>query len=354
MKSTLKVFGGVLGLLLFGLLVRSWQVSQPLYDETLLEAPREAFTLASPERALSLARTVEGQPLLVTAMDRNGVQAVDLGVASGLGAVEPLAVYRALGEGGLAEMLARPSAPYPWSALGVTFDLGAGAIAAGTNFRAHAEETGLEDGPFLFPKRALPTSWAAPVAQRTRLDYEVELCAVTIEPVAPGQDGAFAYFLCNDFTDRWALLAGIDLDQPMGRTGFPAGKGGAGLFPTGAILLLPRSPDLYREIALGLTVNGRLRQRGSASAMIWPAARVVQEALALGDAPFYLPSGTVPLTTQPFLPAGTPLLLGTPAGVALQLPNIWMASAFLQEGDEVLAYGTHLGVLVTSITAPNP
>ena len=354
MKTGLKVFGAVLGLLLLGLVVRSWQVSQPLYEETLAEAPMEAFTLAAPERALSLARTVEGQPLLVTAMDRSGVDAVDLGAVSGLGAVEPLAVYRALGEERLLELLAMPAAAYPWAALGVPFNSGAEAIAAGTNFRAHAEETGLEDGPFLFPKRSLPTPWQAPVAERMRLDYEVELCAVTIEPVALGQAGQFAYCLCNDFTDRWVLLRGIDLDQPLGRTGFPAGKGGPGLFPTGAILLAPRSTGFYRQLDLGLTVNGRLRQRGSASAMIWPAERVAQEALALGDTPFYLPAGTVPLTTGSVLPSGTALLLGTPAGVALQLPNIWMANAFLQEGDQVLAYGTHLGVLANTITAPNP
>jgi 2-keto-4-pentenoate hydratase/2-oxohepta-3-ene-1,7-dioic acid hydratase in catechol pathway len=87
--------------------------------------------------------------------------------------------------------------------------------------------------------------------------------------------------------------------------------------------------------------------------MIWPPERIVQEALALADAPFLLPDRTVRLTAGSPLPAGTPLLLGTPEGVAFQLPNIWMAGAFLQAGDEVLAWGTHLGTLENRITTGN-
>ena len=101
------------------------------------------------------------------------------------------------------------------------FDTQSGIIAAGVNFKAHAEETGLEDGPFLFPKLSTPSAWQAPVTKRTRLDYEVELCAVAIEDIAPGKSGRFGFVLCNDLTDRWALLRHINLKKPMGRTGFP-------------------------------------------------------------------------------------------------------------------------------------
>jgi 2-keto-4-pentenoate hydratase/2-oxohepta-3-ene-1,7-dioic acid hydratase in catechol pathway len=350
MRTLLKSLAALLVLALGAVGFRSWQVSQPLFDETVSEAPAEAFSLVAPEIALTLARTVDGRPLLVTAMDRARVQAVDLGEALGLPGAEPLELFRREGYDALAALGRAPSDPYPWAALGVPFELGGQPIAAGTNFQAHAEETGLEDGPFLFPKLSEPTSWQASVKKRPRLDYEVELCAVTIDPMTTGQGGRFAYSLCNDFTDRWALLSGIDLDQPLGRTGFPAAKGGAGLFPVGALLLVPRGPGFHQAIDLGLSVNGRLRQRGSARVMIWPPERIVQEALALTDAPFLLPDRTVRLTAGSPLPAGTPLLLGTPEGVAFQLPNIWMAGAFLKAGDEVLAWGTHLGRLENRIT----
>ncbi|MEG9861041.1 MAG: fumarylacetoacetate hydrolase family protein [Parvularculales bacterium] len=328
---------------------RSLYVSQPLFKEHLSEAPEAAFTLAPVEKALSFARTPDGRSLLVTEMSRNGVTAVDLAAATGSQKSEPLDYFRALGEEGLMPLIGGESKNYGWQDLGVPFDTQTTIIAAGTNFKAHAEEVGLEDGPFLFPKLSEPTAWQVPVVQRTRLDYEVELCAVAIDDIASGQKGRFAYVLCNDLTDRWALLRNISLKTPLGRTGFPEGKGGEGMLPVGAILTVPKQAEFYNEIELGLSVNGRLRQRAGAALMIWDADAIAQKALSICGEDFYLHKEILKIAECDGLKRGTAVLLGTPEGVAFQLPNIWMPWAYLRKGDMILTYGTHLGILETRI-----
>ena len=106
-----------------------------------------------------------------------------------------------LGDDALHEMMTSDATIYNWRDLDVPFDTQSGTIAAGVNFKAHAEETGLEDGPFLFQKLSTLSAWQAPVTKRTRLDYEVELCAVSIDDIAPGASGRFGFVLCNDLTD---------------------------------------------------------------------------------------------------------------------------------------------------------
>ena len=345
----LQIIGLIFGVLIVAFVARSFYVSQPLFKEKISQAPDSAFTLAPVEQALSFARTKNGKSLLVVAINREGIQAIDLAAATASQGKEPLDFLRALGDEKLRAVMNSDATIYNWRDLDVPFDTQSGIIAAGVNFKAHAEETGLEDGPFLFPKLSTPSAWQAPVTKRTRLDYEVELCAVSIQDIAPGESGRFGFVLCNDLTDRWALLRHINLKKPMGRTGFPEGKGGEGMLPVGAILIVPRKPDFYQQIELGLAVNNRLRQRDSAGLMIWDAPSIGQKALALCDQDFYLHGEVIRLAECGGLKKGTAILLGTPEGVAFQMPNIWMPWAYLRRGDAVTAFGTHLGVLETQI-----
>ena len=345
----LQIIGLIFGVLIVAFVACSFYVSQPLFNEKISQAPDSAFTLAPVEQALSFARTKNCKSLLVVAINREGIQAIDLAAATASQGKEPLDFLRALGDEKLRALMDGDAVIYDWQDLTVPFDTQSGTIAAGVNFKAHAEETGLEDGPFLFPKLSTPSARQAPVKKRTRLDYEVELCAVAIDDIAPGESGRFGFVLCNDLTDRWALLRHIDLKKPMGRTGFPEGKGGEGMLPVGAILIVPTNPDFYQQIELGLTVNHRLRQRDSAGLMIWDAPSVGQKALALCDKDFYLYGKSIRLAECAGLQRGTAILLGTPEGVAFQMPNIWMPWAYLRKGDVVMAFGTHLGTLKTRV-----
>ncbi len=339
----------ILVILLVAVIARSLYVSRPIFNEQLTHAPDIAFELAPIEQAISFARTKTGKSLLVVRMDREGITAIDLAAATAIQGQEPLDFLRTLGDDKLRALLDAETNTYKWQDLGVPFDTQTGTVAAGVNFKAHAEETGLDDGPFLFPKLSAPTDWQTPVKQRTRLDYEVELCAVAIDDIVPDGSARFGFVLCNDLTDRWALLRHINLRKPMGRTGFPEGKGGEAMLPVGAILIVPAKPEFYNHIELGLAVNDRLRQRDSAGLMIWDAPSIAQKALALCDKDFYLYGETIRLAACDRLKHGTAILLGTPEGVAFQMPNIWLPSAYLRKGDTVLTYGSHLGILQTQI-----
>ena len=116
-------------------------------------------------------------------------------------------------------------------------------IAAGTNFVAHAEEVGHEGDPFLFPKLSAPTAWNAPVRAEGRLDFEVELCAVTLAEHRADAPAPLGFLLCGDYTDRLQLVQEIDLDGPMGLSGFTDAKGGAGRLPIGPLLVIPEDED---------------------------------------------------------------------------------------------------------------
>ena len=172
-----------------------------------------------------------------------------------------------------------------------------------------------------------------------------------IDDYAIEKPSALGVTLCNDFTDRWDLVRNIDLDGPLGRTGFADGKSGERRLPLGALLVVPQDVDTFLDgVALGLAVNGDLRQQGRGSQMIWNASKVMQETLHQCDQPYQYQGAELPLTECGAIKAGTVVMLGTPDGVAFQMPNIWMPWPYLHQGDEVLTFASHLGVLRTRIT----
>jgi 2-keto-4-pentenoate hydratase/2-oxohepta-3-ene-1,7-dioic acid hydratase in catechol pathway len=304
-------------------------------------------SLAPPEQALTFARRMGPggrELLLVTGIERERVAAWVVP-----GAVDPIT---ALEREDAAAVLARAQhgvrVSVPVAELGLPADLGERHVAAGTNFRAHGEEVGVET-PFLFPKLVAPTPWASEVPAAARLDYEVELCFVALRPLASGSDvpGAFGVLLCNDFTDRWTLAKGMLGRGEMGTRGFADAKGRPGFLPVGPFLVVPRDLDAWLAgVTLELWVNGLLRQRAPATDMVWPLPELAERAFAWRERPYRHAGGSVSLLPDGrTLAARTLVLSGTPGGVIFRLANLWRGSLYLQPGDEVVARATGLGAL---------
>lgn len=341
---------GVLLVLLLALGIATWRLSQPKFEESLRGDPQESLTVAPPETALTLARVGAGnraRVVLVIDARPDGLAVIDLESAFGRPFRDAVDAFHELGYEALEQAAGGPATErLALIDLGLPFDPADPHIAAGTNYRAHAEEVGLEEGPFLFPKLSMPTPWNADVPPKTRLDYEAELCAVTLTPHTPSSPARLGYLLCNDFTDRWKLLEGLDFDEPMGTTGFPDAKGGDGMLPVGPFLVIPRQADgFHRDLVLELYVNGRLRQRARAGLMIWSPSEIVARAFDDCDVVYQRSEGTVGLTDCTAIPARTLILTGTPGGVMFHVLTVWYPGAYLERGDEVWTLAPFLGVL---------
>ena len=223
-------------------------------------------------------------------------------------------------------------------------------MAAGTNFREHAEEVYSDDPPFLFPKLVEAGSWNQTVPFVSRLDFEAEICAFPLGSIRPNEPRPrFGFVLCNDFTDRLSLVREIDLDEPLGRTGFATGKGCKGCLPTGYLVVIPKDPDFYRSISAELFVNERRLQAFSLSEMILSLDEIVDKALNDADMLYQQGDNTIPLLPSDHIPKGTLILTGTGAGVLFKPLNIWGQQFYLQPGDVVRTQATYLGHLTNRI-----
>jgi len=349
------VAGAVVLLLLFAALVfATWRLSRPKLDERLDGDPLDALVIAPPAEALTLARldsTGGSRVVLVASAAPAGLKVVDLEAAFGRPFGDAVEAFTVLGFDVLAR--AASSAPTRQASieeLTLPLDPAYPHIAAGTNFRAHAAEVGRDEGPFLFPKLSHATAWNADVPDRPRLDYEAEICAVTLTRHTASQPARIGYLVCNDFTDRWTLVRDIDLDAPMGTTGFPDGKGGEGMLPVGPLLVIPRDADaFYRDLTIELYVDGDLRQRASGDQMIWSPSDIAARALEDCDVAYRRREGVVALTDCAGIPPRTLLLTGTPGGVLFHPLTLWSKRAYLAPGDEVITVASHLGVVRSRI-----
>jgi 2-keto-4-pentenoate hydratase/2-oxohepta-3-ene-1,7-dioic acid hydratase in catechol pathway len=346
----LKVFGFTILLLVMVAVLSSVWLSRPAVDGHLDDAVFARMTLAPPEKALTLASSLAGEVLLVTGVEANGIAAINVNTATGRTFHNAVDVYRNLGINELRALYntANPSV-YAWVDLGMPVPPLSLNIAAGTNYRAHAKEVGHEGEPFLFPKLSTPTPWDNAVAPGARLDYEVELCAVTLTEHRPESPAALGYVLCGDFTDRWLLVRDIDLDGEMGRTGFPLAKGGDSRLPIGPLLVIPNEDDFYRELTLKLYVNNTLRQKSGAKKMIWSPRQILSQAMADCRTPYQLESQTLFIGNCESIPVGTLLLTGTPEGVLFHLMTLWNPWVYLRSGDVVTSFGTFLGYTQNTI-----
>jgi len=265
---------------------------EPAFDESAAPGAFDDVAIAAPDQALTFARvrdpdTDAARVIVVRSYQGGTVVGVDAAALLGRPVSSPLDLYRSLGHDTLAR--AAYEAPpglvvtVPATSLVAPLDLGDAHVAAGTNYPEHAGEAGVKDGPFLFAKLVRPTGPNAPVsAGAGLLDYEVEIAFVPLEPLRPGdRPQTMGLLLANDYTDRETLLHAADPWDVASGKGFTTGKSFPSYLPVGNLLVIPRDlrafvPDLQLE----LYVNGALRQREHARAMIWDLDEILAQTWA--------------------------------------------------------------------------
>ena len=338
------------------LVLSSLLLTRPAFDGHLDGTGTGTIAVLPLERGLTFARigAGEGRParlVIVRSASGSSLTVADVGAFISRPTDDPLVALTMSGYEEL-DYAARnaPAEQVQLDDLQVPLVTGDAHIAAGTNYRAHAEEVGIEDGPFLFPKLAQPTAWNAAVKQRGRLDYEAELCVVPLTTILPDRPARYGYVLCNDFTDRWPLVTDTDFDLPMGTTGFPEAKGGDGMLPLGPFFFVPRDdPQMWSAFELDLYVNGVQRQHSSTGLMIWNPDTITTRAFAQCELDFLAPAGVTRIASCASIPAGTLLLTGTPEGVLFHPATVWNPFAYLRAGDVVVVQAAGLGVLRTTV-----
>ena len=188
----------------------------------------------------------------------------------------------------------------------------------GLNYRDHAEETGaaIPDRPVVFMKD--PGTVVGPHDQvlvprgSVKTDWEVELAVVI---------GRRARYLGSP-ADAAAVIAGYTISNDVSEREFQLeyssqwdlGKSCETFNPLGPMLVTSDEVGDPQALGLRLSVNGRLRQSGSTKNMIFGVAHLV----------WYLSQYLV-------LEPGDVINTGTPAGVALGLPD----HPYLRPGDVV-------------------
>ncbi len=243
-------------------------LSHPIYSEFESEQ-HGSISIASIEKAITLGRDSQGDIFLLTFADEKKLQGINLTKLRKQKYTDALEAYQQLRKEQLIEIYnSAQSEHLNWSQLHTPALGQRQHIAVGTNYRAHAEEVGLDGKPFLFPKLSAPTSWNSAVKSSARLDHEVELCALPVSDYQRGDSIEFGYVLCSDFTQRWLLLKNINLSGKMGKTGFADAKGGESHLPLGPFLLIPHQDDLFTDIELSLYVNEQKRQQANISQMV--------------------------------------------------------------------------------------
>lgn len=287
--------------------------------------------------ALSFAR-VGQQTIAVTGYTNGQVTGLPVGKVD----EDAISLVNRLGYVGVSALIAAGGTPITANVadLAVPVDLSGRHIAAGTNYREHAEEATVEGGPFIFAKYVAPTPSRSTIsAGDALLDYEVELCLVTMESARTDQPAKGGLLLCSDVTDRAKLLRNADVAHPESGKGFTTGKSAPGYLPVGDLFVVPRDLDHYvAGLTLQLSVNGHERQRTPVTMWIWDLSRLLAEAGKLRDREWAYWGGTarLPIDAEGKVPARTLVLAGTPGGtvfVGVDLRSIgrglvaWVAGA---------------------------
>jgi len=205
-------------------------------------------------------------------------------------------------------------------------------ICVGLNYRAHAEETGMDlpKAPTIFGKyrNALVPDGATvtlPAASR-KVDYEAEVAFVigrraSEVKVEDALDHVAGYTLLNDLSAR--DLQGLTMQ-------WMAGKVFDGAAPCGPALITPDEAGPHDAIGIAMHVNGEQRQSSNT-----------------GDLIFSIPELVSTLSTWMTLEPGDIIATGTPSGVGLAMdPRTW-----LEDGDELLVSSPQLGDLHTRIAS---
>jgi 2-keto-4-pentenoate hydratase/2-oxohepta-3-ene-1,7-dioic acid hydratase in catechol pathway len=365
---------------------------EPVFDVEIEPSELGGVAISDPEDALTFARVgADGarRVIAVTRYQAGSVEGVDLTASLGRPVTDPIRVFLEEGYDRLraevSQLAPRARVSVRAEELVIPADLRNHHITAGMNFPEHAGETSVEHGPFLFPKIVEPTGPRSPVSVGAALlDYEAELAWVVLEPLSEGSTPGFmGLVLCNDYTDRAALLRGVDVGDVASGRGFTTGKSAPGYLPVGNLFVVPRDFRAFvSEIELRLYVNHRLRQRSMASEMVWDIDRILAETWARSSLRWEHGGQEVSLLARTgLLPGRTLLMSGTPHGTVFRgvgtrqklsgllawllggwgesIPNHAVsayiedarsASVYLQPGDRVAIHVDYLGVIRNEVT----
>jgi len=203
-------------------------------------------------------------------------------------------------------------------------------LCIGLNYRAHADEQGLEppETPTFFAKFA--NALAPPGATVTlprwseKVDYEAEVAFVIADrckdvPVEEAMDHVAGFTLLNDLSAR---------DYQFKTPQWMPGKTFDGAAPCGPALVTPDEAGPHDQIGIELRLNGELMQRSSTADLVHS-----------------IPALVAYLSMLMTLEAGDLVATGTPAGVgSMREPKVW-----LKPGDEVAVSSPQLGTLETTI-----
>ena len=353
----IKLLAGLAAIVVIMIAV-SLFVSRPAFEERLDPASLEGAAIAPVDEALTVARyrDTDGHLhlLLVTAFQGGQVTGLDLQEEGDLQEADPIRFFKTFGYDHIAETAKVGAQPVTvgLAALDVPFVAREFNIGVGANYREHARESGIAETPFLFPKLAQPTRFDSDVArgESKLLDYEAEIGVVLLDDLAPGGGAPrhLGLVLANELTDRWTLVRSFKPGAIMGTTGFADAKSRAGFAPVGPWLVIPRDLEaFYPRVGLRLYLNGHLRQRDQAGNMTWPPAQVLREIFEKAQQPYHHGETTVALVPSAtrWLPAGTVVFSGTPAGVIFKPLNLWNPWVYLRPGDEVVVIGDFLGAV---------
>jgi 2-keto-4-pentenoate hydratase/2-oxohepta-3-ene-1,7-dioic acid hydratase in catechol pathway len=203
-------------------------------------------------------------------------------------------------------------------------------ICIGLNYRAHAEEGGLDvpETPTFFAKwtnaLAPPDGTVRLPEWSSKVDYEAEVAFVIGDrakdvPEESAMDHVAGYTLLNDLSAR---------DYQFKTPQWMPGKVFDGAAPCGPALVTADEAGPPDAIEIELTLNGERMQKSSTADLIHSVPALVAYLSQL-------------MTLEP----GDVVSTGTPAGVGSgRDPKVW-----LKPGDEVVISSPQLGVLETRL-----
>lgn len=346
------------------------------------------------DKGTTLAQTtINGNvhTLLVIAEKGENIEAIDL---SNLyqSTKDMIGIYHDVGYQGLVTLsLANTAAAqlYPISDLLSPAGTHSHHVAAGLNYRKHADEVDSEQVPFLYVKATKPTrQQSITVNAQELLDYEVELCArplraLTVQPQQ--NEPTFGFFLCGDFTDRAELLRHIDIDNMQSGRGFSNAKSKQGYFPTGPYMVISKDwQQFINNTELKLSLNGQLKQNAMAKEMVWSLSKMLEKTWQLNKNNYAVHSNKVgSLSPNKTIDEKMVFLTGTPEGILFGAPGVGFKiktaikyvftgnfcdmkltdfvlkeysrelleeKTLLQPGDEVILSASYLGQIQLTIT----
>ncbi len=361
MKLLIYIFTPII-IILSGAIFYSFHVSTPLYSTKLIPSQLNTISIAPFEEALTFARAnVDGKTvvMLVTQYEHNMLSGINLNQAISSRLQDPIEMFNKVGYETLQQILVNKHShevvTVVMNELLIPIDTQANNIGVGGNYVEHVKESGLANKPvFVFPKRVQPTLFNSSINGQIhgRLDYEVELGLVPLNilTVSDNSPEYLGFILCNDFTDRLALVKDIDQGLPMGTTGFARAKGQLGFLPVGNLFVIPRDYQAFLEkVELKLYVNDRLRQSEIAANMLAKPQDILKLIFNNNKLSFYVNGSQKTLLDSNVIPKGTIILSGTPAGVVFRIANVLNPMVYLQEKDNVTIKAGYLGTVVTNI-----